>query len=184
MKKNSTGKYLIIAGPHDGSTGIAPKDFRFYTWTGNPADAPILRNADLTGLNANGSFESIVDLPSPLLSTSNVQVLVDNGDAIFYGNGVIAKELPQNNHKKFRSELINLGTESLPLVTIKSITTGNWEATTTWNLGRIPQAGDLVIIDQNHEVSLNGTGNANKVEYQGTGKLKLNSTTSALNTGL
>ena len=184
MKKNSTGEYLIIAGPHDGSTGIAPKDFRFYTWTGNPADAPILRNADLTALNANGSFESIVDLPSPLLSTSNVQVLVDNGDAIFYGNGVIAKDLPQNNHKKFRSELINLGTESLPLVTIKSITTGNWEATTTWNLGRIPQAGDLVIIDQNHEVSLNGTGNANKVEYQGTGKLKLNSTTSALNTGL
>ena len=184
MKKNASGDYLIMAGPHDVSTGIAPKDFRFYTWTGNPNDAPILRSANLTALNSGGSFESIVDLPSPLLATSNIQVLVDNGDAVFYGNGVIAKDLPQNNHKKFRSETINLGTEILPLVTIKSIITGNWESTTTWNLGRIPQAGDLVIIDQNHEVTLNGNGNAKKIEYQGTGKLIYSSTTSSLNTGL
>ncbi len=284
IKKNAAGEYLIIAGPNDGATGIAPKDFRFYTWTGNPTDSPILRSANLTALNSNGSFESIVDLPSPLLSTSNLQVLVDNGDAIFYGNGIIAKDLPQNNHKKFRSETINLGTESLligsisgtsfcenasisipftttetfntgnvftaqlsnstgsfanpvsigtltgtsagtivgtiptvtatgsgyrirvvssnlaivskdngvnltinnctPLATIKSITTGNWESTSTWDLGRVPQAGDLVIIDQNHEVTLNGTGTAKRIEYQGTGKLKLSSIASILNTGL
>jgi YDG domain len=184
MKKNASGEYLIIAGPNDGSTGIAPKDFRFYTWTGNPTDAPILRSANLTALNSGGSFESIVDLPSPLLSTFNLQVLVDNGDAIFYGNGTIAKELPQNNHKKFRSETINLGTEILPLITIKSIATGNWESTSTWNLGRVPQAGDLVIIDQNHEVTLNGNGNAKKIEYQGTGKLIFSSIASILNTGL
>jgi YDG domain len=184
MKKNASGEYLIIAGPHDGSTGIAPKDFRFYTWTGNPNDAPILRSANLTALNSGGSFESIVDLPSPLVATSNLQVLVDNGDAVFYGNGVIAKDLPQNNHKKFRSETINLGTEILPLVTIKSITTGNWESTSTWDLGRMPQSGDLVIIDQNHEVTLNGNGNIKKIEYQGTGKIKFNSAASILNTGL
>jgi hypothetical protein len=184
MKKNATGEYLIIAGPNDGATGVAPKDFRFYTWTGNPTDAPILRSANLTAFNSGGSFESIVDLPSPLLATSNLQVLVDNGDAVFYGNGTIAKELPQNNHKKFRSETINLGTEILPLITIKSITTGNWESTSTWDLGRVPQAGDLVIIDQNHEVTLNGTGIAKKIEYQGTGKLIFSSNASILNTGL
>jgi hypothetical protein len=184
MKKNAAGEYLIIAGPNDGATGIAPKDFRFYTWTGNPTDAPILRSANLTALNSNGSFESIVDLPSPLLSNSNLQVLVDNGDAVFYGNGVIAKELPQNNHKKFRSELVNLGIEILPLITIKSITTGNWESTTTWDLGRIPQAGDLVIINQNHEVTLNATATVKKIEYQGTGKLNFNSASSVINTGL
>jgi hypothetical protein len=284
MKKNASGEYLIMAGPHDGSTGIAPKDFRFYTWTGNPNDAPILTSANLTALNSGGSFESIVDLPSPLLSNSNLQVLVDNGDAIFYGNGVIAKDLPQNNHKKFRSELINLGNSAIaistiagtsfcenapinipftssetfnagniftaqlsdlngsfanpvvlgtltgtsagtisgtipmstiagsgyrirvissnllivgadnginltinnctPLVTIKSITTGNWETSTTWDLGRIPQAGDLVIIDQSHEVTLNGTGTVKKIEYQGTGKIKLSSALSILKTGL
>jgi YDG domain len=184
MKRNTSGEYLIMAGPNDGATGIAPKDFRFYTWTGNPADAPILRNANLTALNSNGSFESIVDLPSPLLANSNLQVLVDNGDAVFYRNGVIAKELPQNNHKKFRSEFISLGTEILPLGTIKSIKTGDWEDVSTWDLGRIPQSGDLVIIDQNHEVTLNGNGFVKKIEYQGTGKLKLNSPTSILSIGL
>jgi YDG domain len=284
MKKNASGEYLIIAGSNDGSTAVAPKDFRFYTWTGNPTDAPILRSANLTALNSGGSFESIVDLPSPLLSSSNLQVLIDNGDAIFYGNGTIAKELPQNNHKKFRSENINLGTEALAigvlsstnfcsntpinipfttsetfnagniftaqlsnatgsftspvsigtltgtnsgtivatiplsttpggnyrirvvssnnsiigadngvnliinncttLATIKSIKTGDWNVASTWNLGRVPQAGDLVIIDQNHEVTLDGTGTAKRIEYQGTGKLKFSSASSTLNTGL
>ena len=284
IKKNASGEYLIIAGPHDGFTGTAPKDFRFFTWTGNPNDAPILTSANLTALNSGGSFESIVDLPSPLLATSHLQVLVDNGDAIFYGNGIIAKELPQNNHKKFKSETLNLGSAALaigtitgtsfcvnafinipfttseafnagnvftaqlsnlsgsfanpinigtlsgtnagiinasiptgtvigsgyrirvissnlpitgtdnginltindctPLTIIKSITSGNWDSTTTWDLGRIPQAGDVVIIDQNHEITLNGTGNAKRIEYQGMGKLKLNSVTSFLNSGL
>ena len=116
IKRNASGQYLIIAGPHDGSTGVAPKDFRFYTWTGNSGDVPVLRSANLTGLNADGSFESIVDLPDPLLlSTSQLQVLVDNGDAVFYANGVIAKELPDNNHKKFRSEIIELGQPPVPL---------------------------------------------------------------------
>ncbi len=115
IKCNTSGKYLIIAGPHDGATGIAPKDFRFYTWTGNASDAPVLRSADLTALAVQGSFESIVDLPDPLLSSSQLQVLVDNGDAVFYANGTIAKDLSDNNHKKFRSELIDLGLTANPL---------------------------------------------------------------------
>lgn len=109
IKRNATGEYLILAGPADGSTGIAPKDFRFYTWTGDPFDAPVLRSANLTALNAQGSFESIVDLPSPLANNSEIQVLVDNGDNIFYNDGTIAKELAQPNYKKFRSERITLG---------------------------------------------------------------------------
>ncbi len=115
IKRNASGEYLIIAGPHDAATGIAPKDFRFYTWTGNAADAPVIRSGNLTALNSDGSFESIVDIPNPLLSTSQIQVLADNGDAVFYANGVIAKDLPDNNHKKFRSELIELGQAPTPL---------------------------------------------------------------------
>lgn len=109
IKRNAAGEYLILAGPADVATGTAPKDFRFYTWTGNPADAPVLRSANLTALNAQGSFESIVDMPSPLANNSEIQVLVDNGDNVFYNDGTIAKELGQSNYKKFRSERIALG---------------------------------------------------------------------------
>ncbi|MCF0055884.1 ExeM/NucH family extracellular endonuclease [Dyadobacter sp. CY356] len=121
IKKNSTGEYLIIAGPADAATGVAPKDFRLYTWTGIATDAPVLRSANLTALNANGSFESIVDLPANLTSTSQIQLLVDNGDAVFYGDGTAAKDLAQNNFKKFRSEMIALGTTPLVATLIHNI---------------------------------------------------------------
>jgi hypothetical protein len=183
IKKNTSGEYLIMAGPNDGATGTAPKDFRFYTWTGNPQDNPIERMADLTALNANGSFESLVDVPSPLNSNSVIQVLVDNGDAIYYNDGIIAKDLPQNNHKKFRSESISLGNPKIQ-TTITSVSTGNWTDASTWDLGRIPQAGDIVVIDQNHVVTLVGTGFAKDLKYSGTGKLVINTSVSQLNLGL
>ena len=117
IKKNTSGEYLIVAGPSDGATGVAPKDFRLYTWTGVSTDAPVLRSANLTALNANGSFESIVDLPATLIGTSQIQLLVDNGDAVFYGDATIAKDLAQNNFKKFRSETVTLDI-AVPVATL------------------------------------------------------------------
>ncbi|WP_159467752.1 ExeM/NucH family extracellular endonuclease [Dyadobacter sp. 3J3] len=121
IKKNTSGQYLIIAGPSDGATGVAPKDFRLYTWTGIDSDAPVLRSANLNALNTNGSFESIVDMPANLTSTSQIQLLVDNGDAVFYGDGTVAKDLAQNNFKKFRSEIVTLGTTPLVATLIHDI---------------------------------------------------------------
>jgi len=117
IKRSSGGDYLIIAGPTNTATGKAPKDFRLFTWSGNAADAPVLRSADLTSLLAGGSFESIVDLPTNLNSSSQIQLLVDNGDTDFYNNGTAAKELNHNNFKKFRGEWLTLGTPvySLPV---------------------------------------------------------------------
>src|SRR5262249_2249529 len=57
IAKNASNQYVIIAGPPDDATGVAPKDFRLYTWTGNPADAPLLRTATLAGLNPEGIAE-------------------------------------------------------------------------------------------------------------------------------
>ncbi|MCU0470118.1 MAG: hypothetical protein MUF58_16110 [Arcicella sp.] len=64
-----------------------------------------------------------------------------------------------------------------------SITSGNWESGLTWDAGRSPQIGDIVIIDQNHIVTINGNANAQSVEYRGTGSLRFNSATSKLNIG-
>ncbi|GAB3985300.1 hypothetical protein GCM10028807_00240 [Spirosoma daeguense] len=120
IRKNSNNEYIIIAGPA-GDAGAAPNDFRLYTWTGNPTDAPVLRMADLTALNANGSFESVVDVPNPLTPTSQLQLLVDNGDAVFYTDGTIAKELTQNNFKKFRSDIVTLGAAFNTVPTVAQI---------------------------------------------------------------
>jgi predicted extracellular nuclease len=110
IERNSNNQYVIIAGPADQATGIAPKDFRLYTWNGNPADSPILRSADLTALSASGgSFESIVTVPDSLNSSTMLELLVDNGDTIWYNNGVISKDLSQDNQQKFRREVVQLG---------------------------------------------------------------------------
>lgn len=109
IERNANNQYLIIAGPAGAATGTAPNDFRLYTWTGNPTDAPVLRSADLTALIADGSFESIVEVPDTLTNTTQIQLLVDNGDTVWYNNGTISKDLSQDNLQKFRSEVITLG---------------------------------------------------------------------------
>ncbi|BAZ15815.1 5'-nucleotidase/2',3'-cyclic phosphodiesterase [Calothrix sp. NIES-4071] len=113
IERNSSGEYLIVAGPADPDTGTAPKDFRFYTWTGNAVDAPVLRAANLTALQTGGSIESIVEVPNNLTGTTQIEVLVDNGDTVFYNDGTIAKDL-QDNFQKFRSEIITLGAAVTP----------------------------------------------------------------------
>lgn len=101
IKKNSSNEYLIVAGSAS-SGGV----FRIYTWTGNPSDAPIRRTTDLSGMNP----EAVVEVPSGINSFAPnaalpVQFLSDNGDDVYYGDGVIAKELPNNEFKKFRSDV-------------------------------------------------------------------------------
>ena len=108
LRKNAGNEYVILAGAA-GDAGAAPNDFRLFTWTGNPADAPVERQTDLTALNASGSFESIVEVPASLATGASLQLLVDNGDAVYYNDGTIAKELMQPTFKKFRSDLVTLG---------------------------------------------------------------------------
>jgi GH35 family endo-1,4-beta-xylanase len=63
-----------------------------------------------------------------------------------------------------------------------SIATGNWMNANTWELGRVPQAGDNVIIDTAHTVTLTGEGNAKSVQQKGT--LNLSTNSSKVNIGL
>jgi hypothetical protein len=107
---------IIVAGNTD-ETG----NFKLYTWSGNPADAPLPRAADLSEL----SVEALVELPaSPFVDAAgdnlSVQLISDNGTRDFYASGQEAKDLPNNNHKKFRSDIVVLGPVDLasPMITM------------------------------------------------------------------
>jgi large repetitive protein len=54
-----------------------------------------------------------------------------------------------------------------PVTNVMSIATGNWESNTTWNVGRPPQAGDVVIIDTGHTVTVNATTNVKDMTVRG-----------------
>lgn len=123
--------YLIIAGPPgDINPGMPlPNDFKLYTWTGNPADRPQERAADLSGLNPEG----IVELPPlPWTDSTQVQILTDNGRTVYYGDDITAKLLPVRNFRKTRSDIITLGPVVTPKPYIISVQNSGADITITW----------------------------------------------------
>jgi hypothetical protein len=67
---------------------------------------------------------------------------------------------------------------------VTSITTGDWDSPSTWDIGRVPIVGVAVIIDSNHTVTINGQENAKSIEYKGTGNVIFSSTNGRLNIGI
>ena len=65
---------------------------------------------------------------------------------------------------------------------VKSAATGNWTTASTWDAKRVPQTGDIVIIDTLHTVTLSGTVNIKNLEERGT--LNLSTLSSRVNLGL
>ncbi|WZI66393.1 MAG: ExeM/NucH family extracellular endonuclease [Gloeotrichia echinulata IR180] len=141
IERNANNEYIIIAGS-SGAAGSAPNDFRLYTWTGNAADTPVIRATDLTALNVGGSFETIVEVPNSLTDSTQFQVLIDNGDNIWYNDGIGSKNLVQDNFQKFRSEIITLGSAvTLPIITIAATDAAAAEAGTNPGTLRITRTG-------------------------------------------
>jgi hypothetical protein len=127
--EGSSNSYLIVAGPAGAAPGDYPQDFRLYSWTGNPADQPQQRAADLSDLNPEG----IAELPpAPWTSDTQFQILSDNGQSVFYGDDIAAKSLPVVNFRKCRSDLVTLGTVVKPVPIITSTTRNGPSLTLVW----------------------------------------------------
>ncbi len=103
IQSNGTS-YVIIAGPASGSG-----TFQLFSWTGNPADAAVPRNV-ITGLNPEGT----VQVPAgTLTSSTQLQLVSDMGDTVYYGDSTVAKDLPFDNQTKFRIDTVSLGNAPL-----------------------------------------------------------------------
>ncbi len=112
IERSSSGDYLIVAGPVPGGAA-ATTDFRLYRWSGDPLDAPVWLPARLAERLVDGSYEALIGLPHAPTPGSEVQLLVDNGDTVYYADGVIAKELAERRQAKFRGERIEVLDESV-----------------------------------------------------------------------
>src|SRR6185369_1087413 len=125
----TTNGVLISAGPPGKTTGISPNDYRLFTWTGNPADIPQERAADLTGLNPEG----IVELPPPpWTANTQVQLINDNGTTVFYDDGVEAKHLLSPGFQKAESDWITLGGVVVSQPACTRLTVSANTATLSW----------------------------------------------------
>lgn len=104
----SNGTYVIVAGSYGEASNPA-----IYRWTGNAADAPVhLPSFDLTGLNA----EAVLPInEGGNLSLNKLQIISDNGDMVYYNDGTAAKDLPDDNFRKFSSDVVVSASIVLPL---------------------------------------------------------------------
>jgi len=127
MEGNTNG-YIISGGP-PGDVKQYPNDFRLYTWSGNPADQPQQRAADLTGTQPEG----LVEVPTaPFASNTVVQFVSDNGNTIFYNDGIEDKHLLIDAFKKFRSDWFTLGVVVPPTPIITGVQSAGTMATISW----------------------------------------------------
>jgi hypothetical protein len=86
IRKNADNQYLIIGGTSDASNST----FSLYTWDGNPSDQPVLTGTPLPGIE-DGAWEGIVSVPDPLVNGSTVELEEDNGDTVWYDDGLSSK---------------------------------------------------------------------------------------------
>ncbi len=147
IEGDSTG-YLISAGPA-GDLGPYPDNFRLYTWSGNPADQPQQRAADLTGLQPEGISQLP---PAPWTQETQLELISDNGAMILYNDGIQNKHLLVPAFKKFRSDWVNLGTVEIPAPIITSVCTTGTGVNLTWRAlkgitYRVQSASDLKLSD-------------------------------------
>ncbi len=100
MIKLANGVYIIVAGNYAGT----PKNGMIYKWSGNAGDAPVaIPSFNITNIDAEAALPVY---EGGILSLNKLQIINDDGTAVFYGDGVQAKDLAQAALKKFASEII------------------------------------------------------------------------------
>lgn len=102
LERSEDGHYLIVAGPTASDGGFA-----LYAWDGNSATAPQRLATDLSFNVNGGSFEGVMGPIGSLAPGASIQLVVDNGDTNWYGDG-LCKESGTREQQMFRSELVTL----------------------------------------------------------------------------
>ncbi len=91
IRKNANDQYLIVAGTSGGSNSAAA----LYAWDGQPGDPAVRTRTTLpTAPAGDWAWEGIVQTPA-LTDGSEVELVQDDGDYAWYGNGLSTKSTPE-----------------------------------------------------------------------------------------
>jgi Fungalysin metallopeptidase (M36)/Fungalysin/Thermolysin Propeptide Motif len=112
-------------------------------------------------------------------------LVIDRGNN---GTILITDRDLDGNLRRYMSGTVDMGAYEFQGAAVSnliiSVQSGPWEANSTWDIGRVPQIGDNVIINDSHNVTVSGTGTAKNVEIKTNAKLIHTSTSSKIQTGL
>ena len=147
-----------------------------YTGIGNSNLNPQLVSISPFGLSPNVSGDYQLTNTSPAIDAG------DNGTITLTDKDLIG------NLRRYNGGVVDIGAYEFQGVrigaTVISIVSGNWESNSTWDIGRSPLAGDNVIINNNHNVTILNTGTAKNVEIRTNAKIIHNTASSKLQTGI
>jgi hypothetical protein len=141
-------------------------------------------------LNLNPQF---IDLTSNGLSpnTTGDYQLSNTSPAIDAGNNGIITLTDRDligNLRRYNGGIVDIGAYEFQGSrvggTIISIASGNWENGSTWSGGISPLAGDHVIINNNHNITILNIGTAKNVEIRTNAKIIHSTASSKLQTGI
>ena len=134
-----------------------------YTGAGNLNLDPQFVNLTPYGLTPNLSGDYKLTNTSPAIDAG------ENGAINLTDKDLI------NNLRRFNGGIVDMGAYEFQGSrvggTMISITSGNWEMGSTWSIGRKPLAGDMVIIDTNHIVTVNQDGVLKNIELRQNAKV-------------
>jgi hypothetical protein len=153
IRRNAANEYLFIAGTSDDSNST----FGLYTWDGNPADLPVLTNTPVSAV-AEGAWESIVSVPEPIASGDEIELLEDNGDTVWYGDGLDSKDglpagLTKDLGRIFTIELPAPGAPGAPQLSSGVTPNANGQFTLSWEASK---GGSGVTYTLQHENAQGG----------------------------
>ncbi len=141
-------------------------------------------------LNLNPQFVSLTPYGLSPNTSGNYQ-LTNTSPAIDAGeNGAISLIDTDllDNLRRYNGGIVDMGAYEFQGSrvggTVISIISGNWESNSTWDVGRSPLAGDNVIINNNHNVTILNLGTAKNVEIRTNAKIIHSTASSKLQMGI
>jgi Right handed beta helix region len=116
---------------------------------------------------------------------TNTSPAIDAGES---GSISLSDKDLKDNLRRYNGGIVDMGAYEFQGSrvggTVISITSGNWENGSTWMGGVSPLAGDSVIINNNHNVTILNSGTAKAIEIRTNAKIIHNSASSKLQTGI
>jgi FG-GAP-like repeat/IPT/TIG domain len=136
----------------------------------------ILRNISSVGSLTTGSFVKKADF------ITGTEVVFTTG---LNPNSISIEDLDGDGKSDIVTTYFVDNTISIrrQVSTASSVISGNWENTSTWKNGLIPQTGDVVVISPNHTVTLNSIKEVKYLQYKSNASLNYGNTSAKLKIG-
>ncbi|MDR3652188.1 MAG: DUF5010 C-terminal domain-containing protein [Paludibacter sp.] len=105
------------------------------------------------------------DFSNPILLESNVLTTSFTDFSIVTGNTYYYQIQANDGISNIYSNVVSATGQ---LVTVTSVTSGNWSSGSTWNTGSVPARSDNVVIASGHAITLTGTAGCSKLTVNGS----------------